>query len=291
MHFPLAQEMGVDQDAVERICGAGQRGEHRRGAGAGVAPGQYGAVITTHHKVQLAVGIQVQEGGRAVDADIEPVERIGGAGEGREDRHGCGAGVAPRQQRAVQIARDEVEQAIAIEIHEGRRSKIPRLNFVVIVVSSVVQRLDTTSAEAHACAVQHIDRKVALDRRRIADIGKGEALDHRIHRRRGDGVVEGHGEVGANAAAGGANGGTAIADGAPRDPDLPAASAQVQDRNPVLRQQPADDQAGTAQRVGADEGHIRIEQLRGCVHLVLEEGDAGCEIRQRHGQRHPISAH
>ena len=69
-----------DIDAVERICGAGARGEGRRAGRAGVLEIAQGAVDFPDDGVEVAVAVEVGEAGRAVGPHIDGVERIGGAG-------------------------------------------------------------------------------------------------------------------------------------------------------------------------------------------------------------------
>ena len=218
-------------DAVEGIGGAGQPGEGGSRNGTGVTPRLQRASFFARDEVEQAIAVQVHEHRLAAVANIETVERIGSAGQGGEYRRGAGALVAPRQQRAVPIARDEVEQAIAVKIHEGGRGGVANINAVERIGGTGQRRKSATAAKAGAGPLDDVDRQVARGGRRVAGIGIGQALDQRIHRCRCDIAVEGHGEgggrgqAGVAAIAGGAKGDAAIADGAAGDADLPGAVA------------------------------------------------------------------
>ena len=86
--------VGPHIDAVERIGGAGARGEGRRDGRAGVLEIVQGAVVFPDDGVEVAVAVEVGEARRAEVPDIDAVERIGGAGllRERERRDGGEAG-------------------------------------------------------------------------------------------------------------------------------------------------------------------------------------------------------
>ena len=75
-------------DAVERIGGAGARGEGRRAGRAGILEIAQGAVVCPDDGVEVTVAVEVGEAGRAEVPHIDGVERIGGAGLLGEIRRG-----------------------------------------------------------------------------------------------------------------------------------------------------------------------------------------------------------
>ena len=117
-----------DIDAVERIGGAGARGEGRRAGRAGVLEIAQGAVDCPDGGVEVAVAVEVGEAGRAVEPHIDGVERIGGAGLLGENwrRRRVGEIV----QRAELFPDDGVEVAVAVEIGEAGRAEQPQIDAV-----------------------------------------------------------------------------------------------------------------------------------------------------------------
>ena len=107
-------------DAVERIGGAGARGEGRRDGRAGVLEIVQGADVFPDDGVEVAVAVEVGEARRAVVPHIDAVERIGGAGALGEGRRGGRAGVLEIAQGAVVCPDDGVEVAVAVEVGEAR---------------------------------------------------------------------------------------------------------------------------------------------------------------------------
>ena len=112
-------------DAVERIGGAGARGEGRRDGRAGVLEIVQGAVAFPDDGVEVAVAVEVGEARRAADPHIDAVERIGGAGPLGEGRRDGRAGVLEIAQGAVDFPDDGVEVAVAVEVGEAGRAVAP----------------------------------------------------------------------------------------------------------------------------------------------------------------------
>ena len=118
-----------DIDAVERICGAGARGEGRRAGRAGILEIAQGAVDCPDGGVEVAVAVEVGEAGRAVEPHIDGVERIGGAGLLGENWR-LAAGVEEIVQRAELFPDDGVEVAVAVEIGEAGRAEQPQIDAI-----------------------------------------------------------------------------------------------------------------------------------------------------------------
>ena len=117
-------------DAVERIGGAGARGEGRRNGRAGVLEIAQGAVALPDDGVEVAVAVEVGEAGVAEDPHIDAVERIGGAGARGEGRRGGRAGVLEIVQVAFELPDDGVEVAVAVEVGEAGRAEAPHIDAV-----------------------------------------------------------------------------------------------------------------------------------------------------------------
>ena len=130
----------VDIDAVERIGGAGPLGEDRRDGGAGVLEIAERADFVSDNGIEIAVAVEVGEGGRAI-AHTDAIERIGGAGLHREGRGGGGAGVLEiAQLSAPSFPDDGVEIAVAVEVGEARRAELDSATSKV-----AVERIGPTS--------------------------------------------------------------------------------------------------------------------------------------------------
>ena len=119
-------------DGVERIGGAGARGEGRRGGRAGVLEIVQEAIVFPDEDIEVAVAIEVGENRRAVKAHIDAVERIGGARLLGEVRRGVvRRGVEEIAQGAVFTDSHEgVEVAVAVEVGEVGRGEEPDIDAV-----------------------------------------------------------------------------------------------------------------------------------------------------------------
>ena len=114
-----------------------------------------------------------------------------------EDGRGGRAGVADREQLALNVCHHDVEVAVAVEIAE-RRDGIP-----IDIDAGEKTRIGKAQRRAERCGaggVGHLDRQRPARRRRVRRIGIGQVLDQRLDRLRSRRAVEGDGEVAAGAA-------------------------------------------------------------------------------------------
>ena len=186
-------------DAVERIGGAGARGEGRRDGRAGVLEIAQGAVVCPDDGVEVAVAVEVGEAGRAGGPHIDAVERIGGAGARGEGRRDGRAGVLEIVQDAVVFPDGGVEVAVAVEVGEAGRASDPHIDAVERIGGAGLLR-ERRDGGGEAGGVGDLELEAAARGRRIGGIGVGQVLDQRLDPRRRRRRVEGDGQRAAGAA-------------------------------------------------------------------------------------------
>ena len=192
-----------------------RRTECRRHARAGVDAHEQSAVVTAHDDVEVAVAVEIAESGgsEVVDCDAGDLDRRA------EDGRGGRAGVADREQLALNVCHHDVEVAVGVEIAE-RRDGIP-----VDVDAGEKTRIGKAQRRAERCgagSVGHLDRQRPAGRRRVRRIGIGQVLDQRLDRLRSRRAVEGDGEVAAGAAGNSADRHAAERHRPPANPISPA---------------------------------------------------------------------
>ena len=119
-----------DINAIEGVRGAGLHGVGGGGATPGVSVVEESAVIFTHDRIEVAIPIQIREGGGAPIPNINAIEGVRGVGLRGIGGSGATPGVFVVVEKAVKFTHDRIEVAIPIQIREGGGAGIPDINAI-----------------------------------------------------------------------------------------------------------------------------------------------------------------
>ncbi|MFO0779648.1 MAG: hypothetical protein U0223_18820 [Nitrospira sp.] len=118
----------LDIDAGEGVGGSGLLGIARRAGRAGVLVGGQRALVFPDDQIEIAVAVEVAQGGGAELLDIDAGEGVGGSGLLGIARRAGRAGVLVGGQRALVFPDDQIEIAVAVEVAQGGGAGKPDIN-------------------------------------------------------------------------------------------------------------------------------------------------------------------